>query len=71
MYNPVFFEMMSSSIVAHRVATAERQRTANTLASGRSTGWTGYRRLQSLLAHRLQILMRRPSGVSMRASFSR
>jgi hypothetical protein len=71
MYNPVLLEMMSSSIVADRVAAAERQRRANTLASGRSTGWTGYRRLQSLLAHRLRILMRRPAGFSMRASISR
>jgi hypothetical protein len=40
MYNPLFFEMVSGSIAAERVAAAERQRSADAFAAGRSIRWT-------------------------------
>jgi len=50
MYNPIF-EMISDSIVAERIAEAERQRTANALARGSSRG-------QSARAGRLHVVLR-------------
>jgi hypothetical protein len=59
MYNPVFFEMMSESIAAERVAAAERQRTASTVAAEcRTVRTTRNSRILLILARGLQRLTR-------------
>jgi hypothetical protein len=63
MYNPVFFEMMSGSIAAERVAAAERQRTASTFAAEYCTVWTtSDRRILPMPARGLQKLTHHSSA---------
>ena len=64
MYNPVFFEMVSGSIAAERVAAAERQRSADAFAAGRSIRWTTRTTLLlHLLAGRVRMLTRRAAAL--------
>jgi hypothetical protein len=70
MYNPLFFEMMSGSIAAERVAAAERHRTTRALAAECATGWVtrSSRLLLSMLARGLSRVTCRPGAPAQRGN---